>query len=98
MTDTIIDAISNRYRLRIHYDPGERVIEPHAFGRSRSGDLLMRAFQISGASASGHPHDWKLFRLDKAGHIEPTGDSFDGPRPQYRRNDSAMRGGIIAQL
>jgi hypothetical protein len=61
-------------------------------------NLLLRAFQTEGASASGEPKNWKLFRLDRAERIDPTGSSFDGPRPKYQRGDAAMKGGIIAEL
>lgn len=98
MLTTIKSAIEGRQILEIHYSPGKRVIEPHALGYSAEGNLLLRAFQVEGASASGEHTDWKLFRIDRAGRIGPSGVSFDGPRPEYRRGDRAMKGGIIAQL
>ena len=58
----------------------------------------MRAFQTEGASASGEHEHWKLFRVDRAESIELSSDSFDGPRPEYKRGDRAMKGGIIAEL
>lgn len=90
-------AIQEKRRVRLFYDPGERLVEPHAYGYSSKGDLLLRAFQVEGASASNEPHDWKLFRLDRMGSSGPDG-TFDGPRPGYKRGDSAMKGGIIAEL
>lgn len=98
MTETIIDAIRNRRRIRFNYPPGLRIIEPHALGYSGDGDLLLRAYQTEGASASGEHENWKLFRLDRAGPMEPTEMTFDGPRPLYNPNDKAMKGGIIAAL
>lgn len=98
MLELIVNAIENHHRLTIFYPPGERLIEPHAVGRSREGDLLLRAFQVSGASASGEHHNWKLFRLDRMGRPGESGENFDGPRPLYNPNDSAMKGGIIARL
>lgn len=91
-------AIEAREVLEINYDPGVRVIEPHAVGYSSSGDILLRAYQTSGASASGEHATWKLFRLDRVGSVSKTGDQFDGPRPGYRRGDKAMKGGIASQL
>lgn len=95
---TITDAIRNRHRLNISYEPGGRVIEPHVLGYSSKGKLLLRAFQVSGASASGEPHQWKLFRLDRMARANDNGEVFDGPRPHYNPDDSAMRGGIIVRL
>ena len=98
MQTTIQEAIRKMRRLSISYDPGERIVEPHVLGRSSKGDLLLRAFQVSGASASGEHHNWKLFRLDRMLSAAESGDEFDGPRPLYNPDDSAMKGGIIARL
>jgi len=97
MTTDWAKAIQERKRIRLFYDPGERLVEPHAFGRSSEGKLLVRAFQVEGASASNEHHDWKLFRVDRMGQSDISG-GFDEPRPGYRRGDKAMKGGIIAEL
>ena len=91
-------AINNRKVLRIVYPPGARLVEPHALGWSADGNLLLRAYQTEGASASGEHEWWKLFRTDRAQSIELAGTTFDRPRPEYKRGDRAMKGGIIAEL
>ena len=88
--DTVCTAINNKRLLRIWYDPGERLIEPHTHGDSNDDNSLLRAYQVSGASKSGEPTDWKMFRLDRADSIVLTDETFPGPRPGYRRGDSAM--------
>lgn len=98
MIDLIKTAILQLRRLSIHYEPGLRLIEPHVLGRGKDGQLLVRAFQVSGASASGEPINWKLFRLDRMGSVNDGGESFSGPRPLYNPKDSAMKGGIIVCL
>ena len=98
MLTTIQNAIHNCHRLQVSYEPGSRVIEPHAVGYGSDGQLLLRAFQVSGVSASGEHHDWKLLRLDKLMSANNNGQVFDGPRPGYRKGDKAMKGGIIAEL
>jgi len=90
-------AIQEKRRVRLFYPPGERLVEPHALGYSSKGDLLLRAFQVEGASASNEHHEWKLFRLDRMGSSGPD-EVFTGPRPGFKRGDSAMKGGIIAEL
>ena len=95
---TITAAIQNKRILEWNYPPGKRWIEPHALGRSADGNLLLRAYQIDGASASGEHEWWKLFRVDRAGSVSPSGQGFDGPRPEYRQGDRAMKGGVIAEL
>ena len=98
MNSTICEAINNYRLLRITYDPGSRLIEPHAYGESKDENELLRAFQVSGASASGEHVNWKLFRVDRITSLELLLDVFSGPRPEYRQNDLAMKGGIFCQL
>jgi predicted DNA-binding transcriptional regulator YafY len=98
MIDMIVDAIQSKKLISLNYYPGTRVIEPHAIGWSKDGKLLLRAYQRSGASASGEHAYWKLFRIDRAGPIHEMDEQFVGPRQQYNRDDSAMKGGIIARL
>ena len=92
------DAISSLKVLEVDYFPGLRLIEPHCLGSSKDGNLLLRAFQTSGASASGEHENWKLFRLDRFKDVKLTDKSFDGPRPEYNPDDKAMKGGIISRL
>lgn len=98
MSDSFKNAILNRKQMTLYYDPGQRVIEPHALGYSSDGNLLLRAYQTGGASASGEHEHWKLFRIDRAGVANDNGVQFDGPRPGYKKGDKAMKGGIIAEL
>lgn len=94
----VVEAIRSCRVLVIDYDPGRRWVEPHALGYSSEGHVLLRAFQREGASASGEHINWKLFRMDRMRQTHDGGALFSGPRPLYRRGDSAMKGGIIAQL
>lgn len=98
MIATIQNAIETREVLEIDYFPGIRVIEPHSLGHSADGKVLLRAYQTSGASESGEHANWKLFRMDRAGYVSPTGETFSGPRSGYKRGDKAMKGGVTAQL
>jgi predicted DNA-binding transcriptional regulator YafY len=98
MLPILVAAIKGRRLVSIWYDPGVRVIEPHALGYGSDGQLLLRAFQVAGASASGQPVHWKLFRLDRIRDAKLNGGSFKKPRPEYQRDDRAMTRGIIAQI
>jgi predicted DNA-binding transcriptional regulator YafY len=91
-------AIEGRRLVSIWYDPGVRVVEPHALGYGSDGQVLLRAFQVSGASASDQPVHWKLFRLDRITDAKLNGGVFRKPRREYQRDDRAMRRGIIAQI
>lgn len=98
MTSLMAEAIRKRRLISISYSPGQRLVEPHAVGISKDGKALLRAYQVSGASASSEHEHWKIFRIDRMGSVEMSGDTFSGPRHGYRRGDSAMKGGIIAEL
>jgi predicted DNA-binding transcriptional regulator YafY len=98
MLAILVAAIEGRRLVSIWYDPGVRVIEPHAVGYGPDGQVLLRAFQVAGASESGQPIHWKLFRLDRITDAKLNGRSFKKPRPQYRRDDPVMTRGIIAQV
>jgi predicted DNA-binding transcriptional regulator YafY len=98
MLSILIAAIEGRRRVSLWYDPGVRVVEPHALGYGSDGQLLLRAFQVAGASASDQIFHWKLFRLDRMRDARLDGKSFRAPRPEYQRGDRLMTRGIIAQI
>ena len=84
----VIDAIKKRIEIRVNYssddDPkgrGERIIQPVAYGLSKSGNPVVRAFQPFGDTKTKVPH-WKLFRLDKFTQWKPLKRHFEEP-PQF---------------
>lgn len=67
----INDAIDNTYEVMINYHSngediatGERVIQPVAYGLTKSGNPVIRAFQPYGDTTSKVP-SWKFFRIDR---------------------------------
>ena len=66
----IIDAINGRYQVVINYigsdgrAQGKRQIEIYAYGLSKAGNPVIRAFQPYGDTKSKVP-SWKMFRLDR---------------------------------
>ena len=69
--DKVNDAIDNTYEVMINYHSngediatGERVIQPVAYGLTKSGNPVIRAFQPYGDTTSKVP-SWKFFRLDR---------------------------------
>jgi len=97
MLEMIASAIKAKQVLRVSYDPGSRLIEPHCLGFGRAGQPLLRAYQFSGASRS-EPDDWKLLRVDRIEDIEFVGKDFAAARSRFNPRDPAMSGGIIASL
>jgi predicted DNA-binding transcriptional regulator YafY len=91
------DAISKKNKCVIYYigdEPGGkglREIEPVCLGYSKSGNLVLRAWDSEGASHTSYKGEqplpgWRLFRLDKITMFRPTDDMFEEPRPNYNFN------------
>lgn len=105
--ETVMKAVKNRQRCIIYYDGDEpggrglREIEPVAFGLSKRGNKVLRAWEISGASHRGYLGKrvlpgWRFFRLDKILMMKPTGETFDQPRPNFNATgDKSMESIII---
>lgn len=72
----VLKAIETRYRVNIDYmgddetEPGKRTIEVYAFGQSKGGNLIIRAYQGFGRTTTVIP-SWKMFRLDRITKWEP---------------------------
>lgn len=105
--ETVQDAIKRRQVCTINYDGDEpggkgiREIEPVALGKSKAGNLVMRAWDREGASHTGFKGEqplpsWRLFRLDKILSMKPTGEIYNTPKPGYNFNgDKSMTSVII---
>lgn len=105
--DQITDAIKTKRVCVIYYNGDEpggrglRVIEPVAFGYSKKGNPVLRAWDREGASHRGYLGkkplpSWRFFRVDKMEFIRPTQETFDTPRPNYNPNgDKSMERVLI---
>lgn len=103
--DSVTDAIKKRYEVELTYkadnDPkgsGMRVIQPVVLGHSKSGNLVLRAFQPYGDTKTKRPA-WKMFRLDriedwkpnKGKHFsEPPGAQFSAEGKYNPKGDGSM--------
>lgn len=96
MNKEIINAISNQNLIEFDYDGGKRTVEPHCYGITSAGNEGLRAFQVDGYSSSGKM-GWKMFDMDKASSLNVLDDTFDNPRPGYKKGDKGMSR-ISAQL
>jgi len=90
MIQEICRAIEERKLLSIYYDGDYRRIEPHAYGESEAGKVLVRAYQVEGFSKSGENYFWKLFDQDKITFINLLDERFPGPRKEYTAADPAI--------
>lgn len=88
------DAIDNKIQVVITYSddknraPNKRLIEPYAYGRSKAGNSVFRAFQYDGDTFRGKPK-WKLFRLDRVTSWNPTENHFNAEPKERNWTDKA---------
>ena len=92
--DSVRKSIEDKQKIVMYYDGDEpggkglRLIEPVALGRSKKGNLVLRAWDEEGASHRGYlgtrpMPGWRLFKLDKILSYKPTGENFNTPRPNF---------------
>lgn len=115
--DNVADAIKNKDVVFIYYagdetvNKGYRTIEPFLLGRTKAGNLALRAWQQAGATDRGtnpsRKNDeipgWRLFRLDGITSLVKTLRKFETDpsylqtnRPKYNPKDSQMSEIIVA--
>ncbi|ENO89930.1 hypothetical protein [Thauera linaloolentis] len=96
MSQTIIDAITNREVLTFTYDGFPRTVEPHTYGITTAGHKAVRAYQTGGRSSTG-TLGWKMFLVSGIHGLTKSGATFASARPGYKQGDSGMSK-ILAQL
>jgi hypothetical protein len=89
MRNTFIQAIKSRHVVSFTYKGIVRVAEPHAVGVTNKGNDVIRCFQTAGGHVTPG-HEWDLCKLSEISGLRTTGESFDGPRPGYKRGDRGM--------
>lgn len=93
----IQDSIKKKIVVTIYYDgdipggKGYRRIEPVCVGYSKAGNMVLRAWDIDGASHTATTGEkplpgWRMFRTDKIFTYQPTTDNFTEMRPGYNPN------------
>lgn len=101
--DIIKNSIQNRTTIMFYYSGdknisrGYRWVEPVAYGVSKQGNKLLRAFQIKEKpSKTGSTPMWRLFRVDKISNVSKSLRKFNQPRKGYNPNgDKAMQELIV---
>jgi len=86
---SVTQAIQQRKVLELRYHSHSRIVEPHAYGRAKDGDEILRCYQTSGGSESGQRAGWKLLKVREVFSLHLTNNTF-AARPEYKRNDKAM--------
>ena len=87
--NSVNDAIDTHTRIIINYHTkgediatGARIIEVYAYGLTKAGNPVIRAFQPYGDTTSRVP-SWKFFRLDRISYWKPTKQVFTEPASNY---------------
>jgi len=103
----IQDSIRKKIVVTVYYDgdepggKGYRRIEPVCVGYSKAGNLVIRAWDLDGASHTASIGEkplpgWRMFRTDKIFTYQPTTDNFTEMRPGYNPNgDNSMERVIL---
>lgn len=90
MNQKICSAIRTKRIISLYYDGGFRSFEPYCHGRTKKGNEVLRAFQISGYSRSGKQKGWKLLSVSKISNLKILDETFQGNRREYNPKDPAM--------
>jgi hypothetical protein len=89
MKSELLEAIDSQRVVELRYHGYARTVEPHAYGRDKNGDEVLRCFQVSGGSESGERTGWKLLKVADVYSIHAEKATFH-TRDGYRKNDKAM--------
>ena len=108
----VVDAIKGKYNVNISYLDSEtnavttRYIQVYTLGKiNGTGNIAIRAYQISGGSKRNNKNGWKIFLLDYIQSWTPTNmkwthpvSDFDVNIPSYNQLGDKTFSSIIAQV
>ena len=89
MNTVLKQAIDEAKVVELRYQGYARLVEPHAYGRDKNNDEILRCYQTSGGSKSGASTGWKQLKVREVFSSHLTNTTFQ-TRNDYKRNDSAM--------
>lgn len=96
--NAIRQAIKQHRLLSFSYESLPRKVIPAALGVHRSsGNLVLRAYQVGGATESGRVPLWRIFIVSDMVRVTLVDETFEGLPSGYRRGDRSMSQ-IVAQL
>ena len=90
MRAEIVNAIAEKRIVELRYHGYARIVEPHAYGRDKNGDEVLRCYQVSGGSDSGERTGWKLLKVSEVYSSDVLKQHF-AVRNDFRRGDKAMQ-------
>lgn len=87
----LCDAIANRVVIELRYHDYSRLVEPYVYGTTRTGEDMLRCYQVAGGSVSGERRGWKLLRIAEIVSAHLTQTSFEPRWGRYNPEDRALR-------
>ena len=81
--ELLVRAILERRLLHFSYHGYARVVEPHAYGVSAAGEVVLHAYQTGGGSVSEPPPGWRTFTVAEMSEVAVAEVGFSGPRRSY---------------
>lgn len=81
----IISAITDKKRIEFTYKGDKRIVEPYLLGNNKSGELMLRGFEVSTQNSG-----LKLFKFSDMSGLKVTDTSFLFAHPTFRAKDSQI--------
>jgi len=86
----ICNAVDRRIVLELRYHSYSRLVEPYVYGVSRTGDELLRCYQVAGDSVGGDRRGWKLLKIADISSFHATQTSFAPRTASYNPQDPGI--------
>ena len=86
----LAEAIARKQMIELKYDGFSRLVEPHAYGVGKAGTEKLLCWQVSGGSASGERHGWKLLNVSDIRATTMSESQFPSPQAGYKRGVPPM--------
>jgi hypothetical protein len=77
IVETVLEAMAWCQLIIFRYGESDRVVAPFVLGASFDWNLLLRGYQLEGASRSGKGPGWRVFQVGKMGLTDNHQDFFD---------------------
>lgn len=88
----VVDAIFTRHWLQFRIGPTVFVVEPHAYGVTSDGHHELMAWNLIVAGSDPNVvAGWARYRLAEMRDVQILTETFEGPRPDYRRASTTMK-------
>ncbi len=81
----IISAITDKKRIEFTYKGTKRTLEPYLIGINKTGELMLRGFEISPTNSK-----LKLFKVSEMTDIKVTATSFLFAHSIFSKKDSQI--------